>query len=230
MFCSVENLQRGRGCGDDERNSRPWSSSPKLTPPLPAPRDGAPGTLLDRLEGSRSTRSSPSVRHPVREDHTLATWAARDPRPSRGWSSTGATTTPAVLLNLHRGCARPPRSRRHKVFRALSSPGASIMGDVVPRLGAALSARTRPGGGPRRPPPAPHQVRRCRRRAVDHLPARSQVVFPAEAELSLPVGRLRGRRPHRRDRPGRAGDGVIRRPAAAPGRGTWSWPRPSSPS
>jgi LuxR family maltose regulon positive regulatory protein len=166
----------------------------KLTPPLPRHGMVPRGTLLDRLEGSTVTPVVAICAPPGYGKTTLlADWAARDPRPFAWLSIDGRDNDPAVLLTYIAVALDRHEVVDHTVFRALSSPGASIMGDVVPRLGAALSARTHPVVVVLDDLHLLHNQECVDAVAVlvDHLPARSQVVFASRAELPLPVGRLR---------------------------------------
>ena len=166
----------------------------KLTPPLPRHGMVPRVTLLDRLEGSTVAPVVAICAPPGYGKTTLlADWAALDPRPFAWLSIDGRDNDPAVLLTYIAVALDRHEVVDHTVFRALSSPGASIMGDVVPRLGAALSARTHPVVVVLDDLHLLHNQECVDAVAVlvDHLPARSQVVFASRAELPLPVGRLR---------------------------------------
>jgi LuxR family transcriptional regulator, maltose regulon positive regulatory protein len=166
----------------------------KLTPPLPRSGMVARGALLNRLEDSAVTPVVAITAPPGYGKTTLlAEWAARDPRPFAWLGVDRRDNDPAVLL----GCIAVSLDRHeaidHTVFDALSSAGASIMGDIVPRLGAALSTRAHPVVV------AFDDIHLLQNQEcldavavlVEHLPARSQLVFAGQREPSLPVGRLR---------------------------------------
>ena len=166
----------------------------KLTPPLQRRGMVPRGALLDRLEASTDTPVVAICAPPGYGKTTLvADWAERDPRPFAWLSVDGRDNDPAVLLNYITVALDRHEAIDDTVFGALGSPGASIMGDIVPRLGAALSTRTHPVVLVLDDLHLLHNQECLDAVAVlvDHLPARSQVVIASRAELPLPMGRLR---------------------------------------
>jgi LuxR family transcriptional regulator, maltose regulon positive regulatory protein len=166
----------------------------KLTPPLPRRGMVPRGALLDRLEGSAVTPVVAICAPPGYGKTTLlADWAERDPRPFAWLSIDGRDNDPAVLLYYMAVALDRQEAIDHTVFDALGSPGASIMGDIVPRLGAALSTRTHPVVVVLDDLHLLHNQECLDAVAVlvDHLPARSQVAIASRGELPLPMGRLR---------------------------------------
>ena len=119
----------------------------KLTPPLPRRGMVPRASLLDRLEDSTATPVVAICAPPGYGKTTLlAEWAERDPRPFAWLSIDGLDNDPAVLLRYIAVALDRHEAVDQTVFGALGSPGASIMGDIVPRLGAALSTRARAFG------------------------------------------------------------------------------------
>jgi LuxR family maltose regulon positive regulatory protein len=166
----------------------------KLTPPLPRRRMVPRGALLDRLDDSAVPPVVAICAPPGYGKTTLlAEWAERDPRPFAWLSIDARDNDPAVLLRYITVALDRHEAIDDTVFGALSSPGASVMGDIVPRLGAALSTRAHPVVVALDDIHLLHNQECLDAVAVliDHLPARSQVAIASRGELPLPVGRLR---------------------------------------
>ena len=109
-----------------------------------SPRVGAapscPARSADRRLGRPVARCSARGgvrRRRVGKTTLLAQWVSRSPRPF-AWGGRRARQRSGRPAHVRRGGARP-RRRSTRVFRALASPGASVEGTVVPRLGAALA-------------------------------------------------------------------------------------------
>ena len=165
----------------------------KLTPP---PRRGMVprGALLNRLEDSATTPVVTICAPPGYGKTTLlADWAERDSRPFAWLSIDGRDNDPAVLLSYIAVALDRHEAVDHTVFGALTSPGASIMADIVPRLGAALSTRAHPVVVALDDFHLLHNPECLDAVAVlvEHLPARSQIVIASRGELPLRLGRLR---------------------------------------
>ena len=166
----------------------------KLTPPLPRRGMVPRGDLRDRLDASAVTPVVAICAPPGYGKTTLlADWAARDPRPFAWLSIDGRDNDPAVLLRYITVALDRQEAIDDTVFGALSSPGASVMADIVPRLGAALSTRADPVVVALDDIHLLHNQECLDAVAVliDHLPARSQVAIASRGELPLLVGRLR---------------------------------------
>ncbi len=129
----------------------------KLRPP-----QGLHGTvvrerLIDRLE--EESESNPALFLSAGpgwgKTTVLAQWASRSQRPF-AWVSVDKSDNDPIVLLTYIAAALDRVSRLDPgVFEALASPGASLEGTIVPRLGAALGSHGRsacPGSG--RPPPA----------------------------------------------------------------------------
>jgi LuxR family transcriptional regulator, maltose regulon positive regulatory protein len=166
----------------------------KLTPPLPRSGMVPRGALLDRLEDS-AFKPVVAISAPPGYGKTtlLADWAERDSRPFAWLSIDGRDNDPAVLLSYIAVALDRHEAVDHSVFRTLGSPGASIMADIVPRLGAALSTRAHPVVVALDDIHLLHNQECLDAVAVliEHLPERSQVVIAGRGEPPLPVGRLR---------------------------------------
>jgi LuxR family maltose regulon positive regulatory protein len=166
----------------------------KLAPPLPRRGMVPRGALLDRLDDSAVPPVVAICAPPGYGKTTLlAEWAERDPRPFAWLSIDGRDNDPAVLLRYITVALDRHEAIDATVFGALSSPGASVMADIVPRLGAALSTRAHPVVVALDDVHLLHNQECLDAVAVliDHLPARSQVAIASRGELPLPVGRLR---------------------------------------
>jgi LuxR family transcriptional regulator, maltose regulon positive regulatory protein len=166
----------------------------KLTPPLPRRGMVPRGALRDRLDASAVTPVVAICAPPGYGKTTLlADWAERDPRPFAWLSIDGRDNDPAVLLTYITVALDRHEAIDRTVFGALGSPGASVMGDIVPRLGAALSTRAHPVVLVLDDIHLLHNQECVDAVAVlvDHLPARSQIVIASRGELPLPAGRLR---------------------------------------
>jgi LuxR family maltose regulon positive regulatory protein len=125
----------------------------------------------------------------------LAQWAARSQRPF-AWVSVDADDNDPIVLLTYVATALDRVSRLDSsVFAALASPGASIEGTVVPRLGVALATMDK----------AVVLVfddlhlldsQRCLDAIATlarHVPAGSQLVLSARGPPALPLGALRAR-------------------------------------
>ena len=125
----------------------------------------------------------------------LAQWASRSQRPFAWVSVDEKDNDPIVLLTYVAAALDRVSPLDPSVFDALASPGASVEGTVVPRLGAALATIERGGrAGPRRPAPARRPgMPRCHRRARQAR-ARGLAAGAVGARRSrAPAGALRAR-------------------------------------
>jgi LuxR family maltose regulon positive regulatory protein len=150
--------------------------------------------LLDRLQASASTPVVTVVAPPGYGKTTLlAQWAGRDPRPFAWLSIDRGDNDPAVLLTHIAVALDRVEPIDPAVFDALASPGVSIAGTVVPRLGSALSARALPVVLVLDGVHLLHD-RECLEAVtalIGHLPRASQLAMASRGEPPLPVARLR---------------------------------------
>ncbi len=167
---------------------------PKLRRPPIRPGTVCRSSLLERL-----TRGDPrpvvSVVAPAGYGKTtlLPQWAERNGH-AFAWVSAGeADNDPKVLFGYVAAALDAVEPIGERVFDALASPGSSVPGSVVPRLGAAFASMT-----------APvvlvlddvHVLRNLECRAAlsvlaDHVPGGSRLAFAGRAQPPLRVARLR---------------------------------------
>jgi LuxR family transcriptional regulator, maltose regulon positive regulatory protein len=166
----------------------------KLHRPLARPGSVCRVALLDRL---RQGRSFPvmSVVAPAGYGKTtvLSQWADGNGQAFAWVSLDERDNDPKVLLAYVAEALDAIEPVGRRVFDALASPGSSVPGSVVPRLGAALASMT--------PPVAlvlddVHVLHNAECRAAmpvlaDHVPDGSQLVLAGRDEPPLPVARLR---------------------------------------
>ena len=162
----------------------------------PSPRPGAVrrSLLIERLARGEP-RPVVSVVAPAGYGKTtlLAQWAERNGQAFAWVSLDERDNDPKVLLTYIAEALDAVEPVGRRVFDALASPGSSVPGSVVPRLGAALAART-----------SPvvlilddvHVLRNRECRAAlpvlaDHVPDGSRLVLAGRDEPPLPVARLR---------------------------------------
>jgi LuxR family transcriptional regulator, maltose regulon positive regulatory protein len=109
-----------------------------------------PGTvprpfLIDRLrEGDRCPIVSVVAPPGYGKTTLLAQWAERNGQPFAWVSVDEADNDPKVLLSYVAEALDAVEPIGERVFDALDSPGSSVPGSVVPRLGAAFSSMTSP--------------------------------------------------------------------------------------
>jgi LuxR family maltose regulon positive regulatory protein len=168
--------------------------SSKLTPPFERPGIVARTSVLDRLEASAATPVV-AICAPAGYGKTVlaAQWAKRDSRPFVWLSIDGNDNDPAVLLTYLAVGLDQVEPIDPGVLGALASRGASIAGTVVPRLGAALSAKALPVVVVLDDVHLLHDQEGLDAVAVlvDHLPPGSQLAVTSRGEPPLPVARWR---------------------------------------
>ena len=125
----------------------------------------------------------------------LTQWAARSQRPF-AWVSVDANDNDPIVLLTYVATALDRVARLDpSVFEALTSPGASIEGTVVPRLGMALATMDEPvvlvldDLHLLDSQPCLDAIAALAR----HVPAGSQLVLSARGQPALPLGALRAR-------------------------------------
>jgi LuxR family maltose regulon positive regulatory protein len=166
----------------------------KLTPPFERPGIVSRSSVLDRLETSTATPVV-AICAPAGYGKTIlaAQWAKRDPRPFVWLSIDGNDNDPAVLLTYLAIGLDQVEPIDPAVLGALASRGASMAGTVVPRLGAALSAKALSVVVVLDDVQLLHDQEGLDAVAVlvDHLPPGSQLAVTSRGEPPLPVARWR---------------------------------------
>jgi LuxR family transcriptional regulator, maltose regulon positive regulatory protein len=166
----------------------------KLTPPFERPGMVSRISILDRLEASAATPVV-AICAPAGYGKTVlaAQWAKRDPRPAVWLSIDGHDNDPAVLLTYLAVGLDQVEPIDPTVLGALASRGASMAETVVPRLGAALSAKALPVVVVLDDVQLLHDQEGLDAVAVlvDHLPPGSQLVVISRGVPPLPVARWR---------------------------------------
>jgi LuxR family maltose regulon positive regulatory protein len=164
-----------------------------------APAPGRPGNvpranLLDQLKASAATPVVAICAPAGYGKTTLAAeWAQRDRRPVVWLSIDGHDNDPAVLLTYLAVGLDRVEPIDPGVLSTLASRGVSITQTVVPRLGAALSAKALPVVVVLDDVHLLHDRKGLDAVAVlvDHLPQGSQLVVISRGEPPLPVARWR---------------------------------------
>ena len=182
----------------EPRRVADWLASEDAASKLrrPAVRPGSVRrlALIDRL---RQGRSFPvmSVVAPAGYGKTtlLAQWAERDGQAFAWVSLDERDNDPKVLLTYVAEALNAVEPIGQRVFDALASPGSSVLGSVVPRLGSALASMTSPVTLVLDDVHVLHD-RECRAAVpmlADHVPSGSQLVLAGRDAPPLPVARLR---------------------------------------
>ena len=117
----------------------------KLRPPVMRPGTVVRSLLIEQLAGG-DARPIVSVVAPAGYGKTtlLAQWAGRNGQ-AFGWVSVDEKDNdPKVLLRYVAAALDAVEPISGRVFDALGSPGSSVPGSVVPRLGTAFAAMTAP--------------------------------------------------------------------------------------
>jgi LuxR family maltose regulon positive regulatory protein len=165
----------------------------KLMRPLVRPGTIGRSSLVERL--ARDGRPIVSVAAPAGYGKTtlLAQWAERNGQ-AFAWVSVDEGDNDAkVLLTYVAEALNAVEPVGQRVFDALASPGSSVPGSVVPRLGSALSSMISPVALVL---DDVHLLRNSECRAAlsvlaDHVPGGSRLVLAGRAEPPLRVARLR---------------------------------------
>jgi LuxR family transcriptional regulator, maltose regulon positive regulatory protein len=166
----------------------------KLRRPLAGPGGVRRVALVDRL---RQGRSFPvvSVVAPAGYGKTtvLSQWAEGNGQAFAWVSLDDRDNDPKVLLTYVAEALNAIEPVGRRVFDALASPGSSVPGSVVPRLGAALASMTSPVALVLDDVHVLHDAE-CRAAMpvlAEHVPDGSQLVLAGQDEPPLPVARLR---------------------------------------
>ena len=151
---SVESAPARRRRGDHERPAPAFELlESKLLPPQGPGGAVSRAALIDVMERATAVPVVFLSAGPGWGKTTLlAEWAARSPRSFAWVNVDDKDNDPIVLLTYVATAVDRVAPIDARVFEALTSPGASVEGTIVPRLGAALAAARRAArAGPRRP-------------------------------------------------------------------------------
>src|SRR5215470_12447139 len=166
----------------------------KLLRPLVRPATIRRSSLIERLE-----RGDPgpivSMVAPAGYGKTtlLSQWAERSGQAFAWVSLDEGDNDPKVLLTYVAGALNAVQPVGQRVFDALASPGSSVPGSVVPRLGAAFSSMTSPVALVLDDVHLLHdsECRAALSVLADHVPAGSRLVLAGRGPPPLRVARLR---------------------------------------
>jgi LuxR family maltose regulon positive regulatory protein len=166
----------------------------KVRRPLLRPGTVRRSFLIDRLR-QNDPRPVVSVVAPSGYGKTtlLSQWAERNGR-SFAWVSVDERDNdPKVLLSYVAEALDAVEPIDGRVFDALASPGSSVPGTVVPRLGSAFSSMTSPVALVLDDVHTLHDLesRAALSMLADHVPSGSQLVFAGQAPPPLRVARMR---------------------------------------
>ncbi len=166
----------------------------KLLPPLVRPGTIRRPSLLDRLANEDPRRIVSVVAPPGYGKTTmLSQWAGRS-GPAFAWVSVDERDNdPKVLLTYVAEALDAVEPVGEAVFDALASPGSSVPGSVVPRLGSAFASMTAPVVLALDDVHLLHN-QECRSALsvlADHVPNGSRLVLAGRDEPPLRVARLR---------------------------------------
>ena len=166
----------------------------KLRRPVVRPDSVRRLALIDRLTQGMSFPVM-SVVAPAGYGKTtlLAQWAERNGQAFAWVSLDERDNDPKVLLTYVAEALDAVEPISKQVFDALASPGSSVPGSVVPRLGAALASMTAPVALVLDDVHVLHD-RECRAAMpvlADHVPGGSQLVLAGRDAPPLPIARLR---------------------------------------
>src|ERR1039458_7215656 len=196
---------RARGISDTgvrerpDRENRPGRSVDDLTVskllrPLVRPGTVARASLVERLAAGDTHRIVSVVAPPGYGKTTLLSqWAERSTGTFAWVSVAESDNDPKVLLTYVAEALDAVEPIGERVFDALASPGSSVPGSVVPRLGSAFSSMSSPVVLVL---DDVHVLRNRECRAAlsalaDHVPEGSRLVLAGRAEPPLRIARLR---------------------------------------
>ena len=194
-------LQHGRGRfrrQPELRRVADWLTvefaASKLRRPVVRPDSVRRLALIDRLTQGRSFPVM-SVVAPAGYGKTtlLAQWAERNGQAFAWVSLDERDNDPKVLLTYVAEALDAVEPISKQVFDALASPGSSVPGSVVPRLGAALASMTAPVALVLDDVHVLHD-QECRAAMpvlADHVPSGSQLVLAGRDAPPLSIARLR---------------------------------------
>ena len=182
-----------------DRGNRPGRSADdlnlsKLLRPLVRPGTVARSSLVERLANGDPHRIVSVVAPPGYGKTTLLSqWAERSSQTFSWVSLAEPDNDPKILLTYVAEALDAVEPIGGRVFDALASPGSSVPGSVVPRLGSAFSSMTSPVILVLDDVHVLHD-RECRAALsalADHVPEGSRLVLAGRAEPPLRIARLR---------------------------------------
>ena len=166
----------------------------KLHRPLLRPGTVRRSSLIERLKRC-DRRPIVSVVAPAGYGKTtvLAQWAERNGQAFAWVSVDEADNDPKVLLTYVAKALDAVEPVGERVFDALASPGSSVPGSVIPRLGSAFSSMASPVALVLDDVHALHnsECRAALSVLADHVPGGSRLVLAGRAEPPLRIARLR---------------------------------------
>ena len=166
----------------------------KLLRPLVRPGTVGRSSLLEQLANGDAHRIVSVVAPPGYGKTTLLSqWAERSGQAFSWVSVTEPDNDPKVLLTYVAAALDAVEPISGRVFDALASPGSSVPGAVVPRLGSAFASMTCPVVLVLDDVHILHN-RECRAALsalADHVPEGSRLVLAGRAEPPLRIARLR---------------------------------------
>ena len=166
----------------------------KLRRPLLRPGTVRRSSLIERLARC-DRRPIVSVVAPAGYGKTtvLAQWAERNGQAFAWVSVDEADNDPKVLLTYVAKALDAVEPVGERVFDALASPGSSVPGSVIPRLGSAFSSMASPVALVLDDVHALHnsECRAALSVLADHVPGGSRLVLAGRAEPPLRIARLR---------------------------------------
>ena len=183
----------------DDRSRRAGGSAfdlvaSKLSRPLIRPGTVRRSSLIERLAwGAPGPIVSVVASAGYGKTTLLSQWAERNGQAFAWVSVDEGDNDPKVLLSYVAEALDAVEPINERVFDALASPGSSVPGSVVPRLGFAFSSMTSPVVLVL---DDVHVLRNSECRAAlsvlaDHVPAGSRLVLAGRAEPPLRIARLR---------------------------------------
>ena len=166
----------------------------KLHRPQLRPGTVRRSSLIERLKrGDRRPITSVVAPAGYGKTTVLAQWAERNGQAFAWVSVDEADNDPKVLLTYVAKALDAVEPVGERVFDALASPGSSVPGSVVPRLGSAFSSMASPVALVLDDVHALHnsECRAALSVLADHVPAGSRLVLAGRAEPPLRIARLR---------------------------------------
>jgi LuxR family maltose regulon positive regulatory protein len=166
----------------------------KLLRPIARPGTVRRPALVDRLANGDAQRIVSLVAPPGYGKTTLlGQWAERNGQTFAWVSVDSGDNDPKVLFSYIAEALDAVEPISGRVFDALASPGSSVLGSVVPRLGSAFGSMTSPVVLVLDDVHTLHnsECRAALSVLADHVPAGSRLVLAGRAEPPLRIARLR---------------------------------------
>ncbi len=165
----------------------------KLLRPIARPGTVRRPALVERLANGDAQRIVSLVAPPGYGKTTLlGQWAERNSQAFAWVSVDSGDNDPKVLFSYVAEALDAVEPISGRVFDALASPGSSVLGSVVPRLGSAFASMTSPVVLVLDDVHALHnsECRAALSVLADHVPAGSRLVLAGRAEPPLQIARL----------------------------------------